>query len=102
MLLSYLDNVKNSKFEYNHVIISVNLDGIEGNSQAMGCLMDNNIISQVLSQNIELDQFLNDNNSNAFFRDIGTEIISGPTGCNVNDLLLILIIKDEKKNGKKN
>ncbi|MBY9017914.1 MAG: DUF4147 domain-containing protein, partial [Candidatus Lokiarchaeota archaeon] len=99
MLLSYLNNVKNSIFEYNHVIIGVNLDGIEGNSNAMGCLIDNNTISQISSQNIDLTQLLDDNNSNAFFKDIGTEIISGPTGCNVNDLILILIIKKKKDNG---
>ncbi len=29
----------------------------------------------------------------AFFKALGTEIITGPTGCNVNDLILILITK---------
>jgi len=33
MLLSYLNDVKNSIFEYNHVIIGANLDGLEGNSK---------------------------------------------------------------------
>lgn len=91
MLLSYLNNVKNSVFEYNHVIIGANLDGIEGNSRAMGSLIDNNIISYISSHNIDLRHFLKNNNSNAFFQDTRTEIITGPTGCNVNDLLLILI-----------
>lgn len=99
MLLSYLNDVKNSLFEYNHVIISANLDGLEGNSNAMGCLIDNNTISRISSQNIDLTQFLDDNNSNAFFKVIGTEIISGPTGCNVNDLLLVLITQEKKNNG---
>lgn len=102
MLLSYLNEVKNSIFEYNHVIIGANLDGLEGNSNAMGCLIDNNTISRISSQKIDLIQLLDDNNSNAFFKDIGTEIISGPTGCNVNDLLLILITQKKKNNGKKN
>jgi glycerate 2-kinase len=99
MLLSYLNDVKNSLFEYNHVIISANLDGLEGNSNAMGGLIDNNTISQISSQNIDLTQFLDDNNSNAFFKAIGTEIISGSTGCNVSDLLLILITQKKKNNG---
>ncbi|MHA1626180.1 MAG: glycerate kinase type-2 family protein [Promethearchaeota archaeon] len=99
MLLSYLNDVKNSIFEYNHVIIGANLDGLEGNSNAMGCLIDNNTISRISSQNIDFTRLLDENNSNAFFKDIGTEIISGPTGCNVNDLLLILITKRKKDNG---
>jgi len=99
MLLSYLNEVKNSLFEYNFVIIGANLDGLEGNSNAMGCLIDNNTISRILSQKIDLIQFLDANNSNAFFKDMGNEIISGPTGCNVNDLLLILITQKMKRNG---
>jgi glycerate 2-kinase len=97
MLLSYLSSAKNSIIkEYNHVIIGVNLDGIEGNSNAMGCLIDNDTISRISSKNRYIKQLLDDNNSNAFFKEIGTEIISGPTGCNVNDLLLILITQKMK------
>jgi len=102
MLLSYSNEVKNSKFEYNHVIIGANLDGLEGNSNAMGCLIDNDTISKISYQKIDPARFLDDNNSNAFFKAIGTEIISGPTGCNVNDLVLILITQKKKNNGKKN
>ncbi|MHA1669910.1 MAG: glycerate kinase type-2 family protein [Promethearchaeota archaeon] len=99
MLLSYLNCVKNSIFDYNFVIIGANLDGLEGNSNAMGCLIDNDTLYRISSQNIDLLQLLDDNNSNAFFKDIGTEIISGPTGCNVNDLLLILITQKKKNYG---
>ena len=97
MLLSYLNNVKSSKIEYDHVILGANLDGLEGNSNAMGSLIDNNTLSQLSSLNMDLTQLLDDNNSNSFFKNMGTEIISGPTGCNVNDLLLILITRNKEK-----
>ncbi|MFX0002128.1 MAG: glycerate kinase [Promethearchaeota archaeon] len=90
MLLSFLNNIKDKKLDYNFLIIGVNLDGIEGNSKAMGALIDNYVFLQVISKNIDLETFLTNNDSNNFFKKIRTEIISGPTGCNVNDLLLIL------------
>ncbi|MFX0104387.1 MAG: glycerate kinase [Candidatus Hodarchaeota archaeon] len=93
MLLSYLDNIKDKKFNYNFLIISANLDGIEGNSKAMGALIDNYILEQTISKNFNTEEFLANNDSNRFFKDLGTEIISGPTGCNVNDLTLILVSK---------
>ena len=91
MLLSYLDNVKDKAFNYNFLIISANLDGIEGNSKAMGALIDNYALEQMISKNLDTEKFLANNDSNSFFKELGTEIITGPTGCNVNDLILILV-----------
>ncbi|UCD01665.1 MAG: DUF4147 domain-containing protein [Promethearchaeota archaeon] len=91
MLLSYLNYVKDRKFNYNFLIMSANLDGIEGNSKAMGALVDNYTLNQIISENIDTKKFLVNNDSNSFFKELRTEIITGPTGCNVNDLILILI-----------
>jgi glycerate-2-kinase len=91
MLLSFLNTIKDVEFKYNLLIIGANLDGIEGNSEAMGALIDNYVIKQMISKRIDLRVFLNNNNSNNFFKKVGTELITGPTGCNVNDLILILI-----------
>ncbi len=93
MLLSLLNNIKNITYDYKFLVIGANLDGIEGNSKAMGGLIDNFVLEQIISKNINLEQFLNKNDSNSFFKKVGTEIISGPTGCNVNDLILILLSK---------
>ena len=93
MLLSFLDFIKNKKIDYNFLILAVNLDGIEGNSQAMGALVDNFTLSQITNKNLNIKQFLDNNDSNSFFKILNSEIITGPTGCNVNDLILILILK---------
>jgi glycerate 2-kinase len=91
MLLSFLNSIKEQKLFYNLLIIGVNLDGIEGNSKAMGALIDKYVIKQMILKKINPEAYLQDNNSNSFFKKLKSEIISGPTGCNVNDLLLILI-----------
>ena len=93
MLLSFLDFVKDETVNNTFLIIAVNLDGIEGNSTAMGALIDNHILTQTINNNINIKKYLNGNDSNSFFKLIEGEIITGPTGCNVNDLILILLQK---------
>ncbi|MFX1550401.1 MAG: glycerate kinase [Promethearchaeota archaeon] len=91
MLLSFLNIIKDKKFDYNFLIIGANLDGIEGNSKAMGALIDNYVLSKMISNNLNPEGYLFNNDSNSFFKTLRTEIVSGPTGCNVNDLIVILI-----------
>ncbi len=91
MLLSFLDNIKNKEIDYNFLIIGANLDGIEGNSKAMGALIDNVSLNQINKKRIKTKNYLKNNDSNSFFKLIKSEIISGPTGINVNDLLIVLI-----------
>lgn len=91
MLLGFLNYVKNKKINYNFLTIGANLDGIEGNSKAMGAIVDNYVLEQLISKNIDSEKFLENNNSNRFFKQLGVELITGLTGCNVNDLLLILL-----------
>ena len=91
MLLSFLNQIKVEEFKINFLIIGANLDGIEGNSEAMGALIDNRILNQVKYQKIDLNSYLDNNDSNTLFKALGSEIITGLTGCNVNDIILILI-----------
>jgi glycerate-2-kinase len=91
MLLHFINNIIDKKFDYRFFIIGVNLDGIEGNSKAMGALADNVLLAQLKEKNINLEMYLENNDSNSFFKMLNTEIITGTTGINVNDLLLILL-----------
>jgi glycerate-2-kinase len=91
MLLSFLDFIQEIEIPYEFLITSVNLDGIEGNSEAMGALIDNYVLTQIKKNKIEARKFLKNNDSNKFFNLVKTALITGPTGCNVNDLLLILL-----------
>jgi len=94
MLLSFLNCFKNEEISTKFLIIGANLDGIEGNSRAMGGFVDNNILKQLLMTELDLGRFLENNDSNSFFRKHNNEIITGPTGCNVNDLVIVLLEKN--------
>jgi len=96
MLLSFLNNVKDKNFDNNFLIIGANLDGIEGNSKAMGALVDNYVLEQMVFKKIDPEKYLENNDSNRFFQKLGVEIITGPTGCNVNDIILILLSRKIK------
>ena len=91
MLLSFLNYVQEKNLNYDFLIIGCNLDGIEGNSDVMGALIDNYILNQLKEQNINPKKFLDNNDSYNFFKTLKSELITGLTGCNVNDLILILI-----------
>ena len=91
MLLSFLNTIKNKDFKHKFLIIGVNLDGIEGNSQAMGALIDNYTLKQIVENKLDILTYLDNNDSNSFFKKVQGEIITGPTGTNVNDLVIILI-----------
>lgn len=90
MLLSVLHTLKSYKVDKKFLVMGANLDGIEGNSKAMGAIIDNDILYQISESEIDTSIYLANNDSNSFFRLLKTEIITGPTGCNVNDIILIL------------
>ena len=91
MLLSFLDFIKDREIPYEFLIMGANLDGIEGNSEAMGALIDNSVLNQINKKDINVSNYLKNNDSNRFFKLVETEVVTGPTGCNVNDLLIILL-----------
>ena len=91
MLLSFLDFIKDREIPYEFLIMGANLDGIEGNSEAMGALIDNYVLYQINKKDINVSNYLKNNDSNRFFKLVETEVVTGPTGCNVNDLLIILL-----------
>ncbi len=90
MLLSFLNKIARMNLDFSFSVIAANLDGIEGNSKAMGALIDNDIQDKIRKYNINLNNYLANNDSNSFFKAEKLEIITGPTGVNVNDLLIAL------------
>ncbi|MFW9867304.1 MAG: glycerate kinase [Candidatus Thorarchaeota archaeon] len=91
MLLSFLNHLVDQDFSYDFLVTSVNFDGIEGNSGAMGALVDNFVLTKTRQKKIDLKSILMVNDSNTFFKNNECELITGPTGCNVNDLVLVII-----------
>lgn len=89
LLIALLKKIRKNNLSPNILVLGANLDGIEGNSKAMGALIDNDIIGK--AKNIDLEKYLQNNDSNSFFKKMGAEIITGQTGCNVNDVILALL-----------
>ncbi len=71
---------------------SIGTDGIDGNSDAAGAIADRFSFEKALERNINLDKFLEDNNSYEFFKKIGDILYTGPTGTNVMDLQILVKI----------
>ena len=93
MLLALLNALIYEKIKNKFLILGLNLDGIEGNSKAMGAIIDNQVYRDVINNHLNLESYLVDNDSNSFFQKVKTQIITGPTGVNVNDILLIFTQK---------
>ncbi len=70
---------------------SFSTDGIDGHSHLAGAIADMDTIKE--AQNHELDEkiFAADYDSATFFKKLGLEIETGPTGTNVADVSIVLI-----------
>ncbi|MFO1351314.1 MAG: glycerate kinase [Gammaproteobacteria bacterium] len=76
----------------NIVIAAVGTDGTDGPTDAAGGLVDGQTKSRLSAENLDLEQMLADNNAYAALTAAGDLLKTGPTGTNVNDLALALII----------
>ena len=96
MLASFLNEAWETTSETNpdyYVVISAAFDGIEGNSGAMGAIVDSSSITRLKKvgkgRQWLLDQ-LHNNNTYEVFSMLNDLIVTGHTGTNVNDMTLVL------------
>jgi len=75
-----------------NVIASISTDGIDGPTDAAGAIIDSE--SSIRSQKLGLDieKYLEENDSYTFFKKLNDLIYTGPTGTNVNDIAVIISI----------
>ena len=74
------------------VIASISTDGIDGPTDAAGALADGKTILRSRELELNAEELLADNNSYAFFSKLSDLIFTGPTGTNVNDISVIVVI----------
>jgi len=95
MLLAVLDELSETPHLEAHrlswVVISAAFDGIEGNSGAMGAVIDSTSLERSKALGIDLRSHLERNDAKAVFQALGDLLVTGQTGTNVNDMTLILI-----------
>jgi len=87
MILSIIEDISDE----NIVFASIGTDGIDGKSNAAGAIADKNSYYRSKERNLDYKYFLENNDSNSFFRELGDVFLTGPTGTNVMDIQIIII-----------
>jgi len=75
----------------NVVLISMASDGVDGVSGSAGAIVDGRTYFRARKLGMNPYDYLERNDSYSFFDKLGDTLNTGPTGTNVNDLILILI-----------
>jgi glycerate-2-kinase len=73
----------------NSVFISLASDGMD-NSDVAGAIIDQHTREKTTELGLDINDYLNRFDSYSFFQKTGDTIITGPTGSNVSDLMLLL------------
>jgi hydroxypyruvate reductase len=72
------------------VVLSAGTDGIDGIAAGAGAVVDPTTIARVRNAGIDPEQALADNDSATALAAAGDSIVTGPTGTNVCDLIVVL------------
>jgi glycerate-2-kinase len=74
-------------------IASMGTDGVDGPTEAAGAIVDCFMSEEARLKELDIDQYLSRNDSNNFFKTLGDGLIlTGPTGTNVNDVIVVIAL----------
>ena len=74
------------------VIACLSTDGIDGPTDAAGAVVDGKTVERAMRLGLNPEEYLVENDSNGFFSKVRDLIVTGPTGTNVNDISVIIIL----------
>jgi glycerate 2-kinase len=74
------------------VVASVSTDGIDGPTDAAGAITDGTTLARAAKTGLNPEKHLAENDSYHFFSKLGDLIFTGPTGTNVNDISVIVVL----------
>jgi glycerate-2-kinase len=74
------------------VVASVSTDGIDGPTDAAGAIADGKTLTRAAKMRLAPEEYLAENDSYNFFSKLGDLILTGPTGTNVNDISIIVVV----------
>ncbi|WP_456400217.1 glycerate kinase type-2 family protein [Persephonella sp.] len=95
LVLSALSDIKDTE---DIVILSGGTDGIDGNTDAAGAFADSEVYKTAVEKNLNLNSYLNNNDSYNFFKETNSLIFTGKTGTNVMDITILLVGKKDDAN----
>lgn len=88
LCLSALEEIKDTK---GITILSGGTDGIDGNSDAAGAVVDWSTYAKAKELNLDINRYLSNNDSYSFFSKTDSLIKTGYTGTNVMDITIIMV-----------
>lgn len=71
--------------------LSAGSDGVDGTSEAAGAFVAPDTLERAAALGLDAAAMLRDNDSAGFFAALGDQLVTGPTGHNLNDLRLVLL-----------
>lgn len=71
-------------------LLSAGSDGIDGRSDATGAFVDKEIYNKITTQGLNPETYLETSDSNTFFKQLGYDFVTGITGTNVMDFIIVL------------
>ncbi len=71
--------------------LSAGSDGVDGNSDAAGAVVDYTSYEKAKKLKLMIDDYLNNNDSHTFLKQTGDLIYTGPTGTNVMDMNILYV-----------
>lgn len=74
------------------VIASLSTDGVDGPTDAAGAIADGKTLVRAAEMGLSAEEILAENDSHNFFSKLGDLIFTGPTGTNVNDISMIVVV----------
>jgi glycerate 2-kinase len=74
------------------VIASLSTDGVDGPTDAAGAIVDYFTVKRAAKLGLVPEKALMDNDSYPFFSKLGDLLSTGPTGTNVNDISVIVVL----------
>jgi glycerate 2-kinase len=79
---------------------SFSTDGVDGHSDLAGAIADQDTLASARAKGLDDRKYLANCDSATFFKELGAEIKTGPTGTNVADVSIALITNPEKPDRK--
>jgi glycerate 2-kinase len=79
------------------LISSIGTDGTDGPTSAAGAVADGSTVERGLRRGLDADTYLRENDSHEFFKKLKDLIVTGPTGTNVNDILIAIVGSADQK-----
>ncbi len=88
-----LSSIKNISRLHGVAILSVGTDGIDGNSEAAGAIVDGESYERSVKLGLQPKKYLERNDSYTFFKLLKDAIVTGFTGTNLNDITVALVLR---------